>query len=78
MGKASRVKGQPVYCIVCGDRKAPVGRSVPLAAANSYCDSECAGYREEPRASGHWPGEECGAFRDGDPCLYCGGEVGDG
>lgn len=31
-----------VRCTVCGDVKAPRGRSVPLGA--HYCDHECPGY----------------------------------
>lgn len=45
-------------CVVCGMRKCPAGRSVPLEASNGYCDWDCPGYREEPRAGHLWPGEE--------------------
>lgn len=48
----------PVDCKTCGMRKAPVGRSVPMEAANSYCDSECSGYREDPYPPHLWPGED--------------------
>lgn len=39
-------------CLVCGKVKAPVGRSLPSACAADYCQYECKGYSEEPRA-GH-------------------------
>ncbi len=39
-----------VDCTMCGMRKQPRGRSVPLEAANSYCDFECPGYDDKP-----WP-----------------------
>lgn len=44
-------------CSVCGLTKAPRGRSVPLEAANGYCDWECPGYDQEPRAGHLWPNE---------------------
>lgn len=44
----------PVTCARCHLRKAPIGRSVPLEAANGYCDRECSGYREEPKAPHLW------------------------
>lgn len=44
-------------CATCGRRKSPVGRSVPMEAANGYCDWECPGYAQEPRAGHLWPGE---------------------
>lgn len=47
----------PVYCTVCGKRKAPRGRSVPLEAANGYCNWECSGYTQEPKAPHLWPDE---------------------
>jgi len=49
--------GRSVYCLVCGLRKKPVGRSVALAMANSLCDHECPGYFEEPRPGDLWPNE---------------------
>lgn len=45
-------------CTVCGLRKKPYGRSAPLEAANSFCDSDCPGYRKEPLAGHFWPGEK--------------------
>lgn len=45
-------------CTKCGKRKAPRGRSIPLPAANGYCDSSCVGYYREPKAGHLWPGEE--------------------
>lgn len=50
-----------VYCTVCGMVKAPRGRSVGPAAANSYCDWECSGYSAEPKPPHLFPGE----------CLEC-------
>jgi hypothetical protein len=44
-------------CAVCGLVKAPFGRSVPLEMANSRCNHDCAGYRQDPRAGHLWPGE---------------------
>jgi len=48
---------EPVYCTVCGRRKAPRGRSVALEAANGFCDWECSGYRLDPRPGHLWPNE---------------------
>ena len=45
------------HCEVCGLRKAPRGRAVPLAMANSMCDWECPGYDKSPEAGHLWPGE---------------------
>jgi hypothetical protein len=47
-------------CTVCGRRKAPRGRSVPLEAATGYCTTggECRGYGELPYAGHFWPEEE--------------------
>ena len=47
--------GVIVRCGRCGHTKKPIGRSGPLGA--SYCDDDCAGYREEPRPGSLWPGE---------------------
>ncbi len=59
----------PVYCTVCHMRKGPVGRSVPTAAANSYCDWECPGNRQDPKPCDLWPGE-CRACSMGPgPCA---------
>ena len=44
-------------CSTCHRPKAPIGRSVALMAAGSYCDVDCAGYYEEPKAGHLWPGE---------------------
>ena len=49
--------GVAVTCTVCGLRKKPVGRSAPVAMANSLCDHECPGYYEEPKPGSLWPGE---------------------
>ena len=49
------VVGVAVRCAVCGQRKAPRGRSAPMAA--SYCDWECDGYAKEPSVGSLWPGE---------------------
>lgn len=45
------------YCSVCGLRKNPIGRSAPLEMANSLCDFECEGYRQDPLPGSLWPGE---------------------
>lgn len=55
-------RGIAVDCQTCGLRKSPVGRSVPLPMANSLCDFECPGYREEPRPGSLWPGELASEF----------------
>jgi len=47
--------GVAVYCVVCGHRKAPIGRSVPFGMY--LCDHECDGYRKEPLPGQLWPGE---------------------
>ncbi len=49
--------GKIVYCVVCGLRKNPIGRSAPLEMANSLCDWECPGYKKDPQPSDLWPGE---------------------
>lgn len=49
--------GVAVYCTRCGLRKKPIGRSAPLALANSLCDDDCPGYRQEPIPGDLWPGE---------------------
>ena len=54
------VVGRPeVACRTCGKTKAPVGRSVALETATSYCDDDCPGYRQEPKPDPLWPGEVC-------------------
>ena len=50
-----RKVGVSVYCASCGQRKAPIGRSVPLEMY--LCDWECRGYREVPLSGSLWPGE---------------------
>jgi len=44
-------------CTTCNKTKAPRGRSVGFAGGNSYCNSDCKGYDEEPRSGHLWPGE---------------------
>jgi len=45
-------------CVVCRKRKAPRGRSIPPAAAGTYCDDwNCKGYLLDPRPGHLWPGE---------------------
>lgn len=44
-------------CADCGLRKAPRGRSVPVEAANGYCDRECPGHDRDPLPGHLWPGE---------------------
>lgn len=45
----------PVVCTVCRMRKAPAGRSVPLAACGSYCEPyDCAGYWLDPQPPHLW------------------------
>ena len=46
-----------VQCVVCHRTKAPRGRSVPMEAANGYCDFECRGYEVAPTAPHNWPNE---------------------
>lgn len=50
-------RGVAIECVVCGLRKKPIGRSAPLEMANSLCDDECPGYRQEPYPGSLWPGE---------------------
>ena len=49
--------GVAVDCAVCGMRKKPIGRSAPLEMANSLCDGDCPGYRQDPYPGQLWPGE---------------------
>lgn len=70
-GLNPRKVGVAVTCRTCGQRKAPVGRSVPLMMY--LCDHECQGYREEPRAGSLWPGESEADF--GYPVADVGTEV---
>lgn len=64
--------GKAVYCRICHLRKKPRGRSAPLEMANSLCDSECPGWRMEPRPGDLWPGETADEF--GYPCSDDGTE----
>ena len=52
--------GVAVECDVCGHRKAPIGRSVPLGMY--LCDHECTGYEREPKPGSLWPGESEAEF----------------
>ena len=49
--------GIAVDCTVCGLRKKPIGRSVPLWMARSLCDWPCPGYYEAPLSGSLFPGE---------------------
>lgn len=49
--------GVSVTCTVCGMRKKPVGRSAPMDMANSLCDYDCPGYKQDPKPGQLWPGE---------------------
>ena len=49
--------GKAVNCTVCGLRKKPIGRSAPMAMANSLCDHECEGYYRDPHPGSLWPNE---------------------
>lgn len=44
-------------CRRCGRRKAPIGRDIASAAAGSYCDRDCKGYRQALQPGHLWPGE---------------------
>lgn len=69
-----------VECYTCRRHKAPRGRSVPMAAAGGYCDTDCSGYRESPAPGHMWPCEapkpcaDCGKPAD-DDCPGCGKSV---
>jgi hypothetical protein len=54
--------GISVECTVCKRTKAPRGRSVPMARANSMCDHECPGYWLDPKPGDLWPGESAMDF----------------
>jgi hypothetical protein len=43
-----------VECRDCRRRKAPRGRSVPLAAAGGYCTDGCPGYMQDPKPPHLW------------------------
>ncbi len=50
-----------VTCTICYRKKAPRGRSIPLALAGVMCDSDCAGFYRPPEPDCRWPGETvCG------------------
>jgi len=51
---ATRI-GVAIECGVCGYVKKPVGRSAPMGM--SYCDDDCAGYRQAPYPGSLWPRE---------------------
>ena len=52
--------GIAVACTVCGQRKAPIGRSVPLGMY--LCDRDCPGYRQDPYPGSLWPNETSDDF----------------
>lgn len=43
-------------CLTCGRQKKPYGRNT---MTTGYCDSDCPGYQDEPRAGHLWPDEAC-------------------
>ena len=53
-------KGVAVSCTTCRQRKAPIGRSVPLGMP--LCDFECDGYALDPQVGSLWPGELASEF----------------
>ena len=66
-GKGGEMKETPrvgttIICVTCGKRKAPVGRSVSPAEANSLCNHECSGYMKEPVPDYLFPGESDADF----------------
>ena len=54
--------GIAVYCKLCHLRKKPRGRSAAPEMANSLCDSECPGWRLDPKPGDLWPGESEAEF----------------
>ncbi len=64
-------------CTVCGLRKKPWGRDVPMAAANGMCGSNCEGYAQDPQPGHFWPDEEpercqdCGNTPESGACFHC-------
>lgn len=55
--------GIGVTCAVCGRRKAPHGRSIPMALCGYLCDGNgCRGYADAPLPGCLWPGETEGEF----------------
>jgi len=61
-------------CSVCLMRKKPIGRSAPMEMANSLCDSDCVGYRQDPTPCDLWPGE-AKITPSNPPCRTCGRPV---
>ncbi len=57
---------RPVECARCHRTKAPYGRSIALAAAGGYCDSDCPGYSEYPQAGHLLPSETIGSETEPD------------
>ena len=49
--------GVAVQCETCGKTKTPHGRDAGALAANSYCDTDCPGYNDDPIPGCLWPGE---------------------
>ena len=69
--------GVAVDCVVCGQRKKPIGRAAPLAMANSLCGPDCRGYRIAPYPGDLWPHETREEFGFGvDPTHECEGKGG--
>ena len=56
--EASKRADYTPRCITCGMSKKPVGRSVGLYAANSFCDHECSGYYDDPAPTPYWSAED--------------------
>ena len=57
-----KVKSEPMnrkesICTVCGEPKAPCGRSLPPYYADSHCTFECEGYYKDPQPSCLFIGE---------------------
>lgn len=44
-------------CWKCGRTKAPHSRSIPLEAANVYCNYDCPAYAGDPKPGHLWPNE---------------------
>ena len=60
MSELTDIVGVSVQCTVCGMTKAPVGRSLPISAANGYCTREvggCKGYDMPPFSGWLFPRE---------------------
>lgn len=66
------IVGCSPICKTCGLRKKPIGRDAAPAMANSLCDHECKGYREEPTPCYLWPGERSDGMSEAKQELnYC-------